>query len=52
MDADNFEDVASPPPLAILTVFNLPIEITSGTEISLTARRRRARKRQRGFEAA
>ncbi|MBK6780810.1 MAG: hypothetical protein IPJ95_04350 [Gemmatimonadetes bacterium] len=36
VDADNFQDVASPPPLAILTVFNLPIEITSGTEISLT----------------
>ena len=36
VDADNLQSVASPPPVAILTVFNLPIEITSSTELSLT----------------
>jgi hypothetical protein len=35
VDRDNLEPVASPPPLAILRVFNLPIEITSSTELSL-----------------
>ncbi len=35
VDGDNMEPVASPPPLAILRVFNLPIEITSSTELSL-----------------
>ncbi len=37
VDGDNFQSVAVPPPVAILTVFNLPIEITSGTSISLTS---------------
>ncbi len=37
VDADNFQDVAAPPPLAILTVFSVPVEITSSTEISLNA---------------
>lgn len=36
VDGDNLQGVASPPPVAILTVFNLPIEITSSTELSLT----------------
>lgn len=35
VDADNFEDVASPPPLAILRVFGLPVEIVSSTRIQL-----------------
>lgn len=35
VDGDNLEAVASPPPLAILRVFNLAIEITSGTDLSL-----------------
>lgn len=33
VDADNFEDVASPPPLAILRVLGLPVEIVSSTRI-------------------
>jgi hypothetical protein len=33
VDADNFEDVVSPPPLAILRVFGLPVEIVSSTRI-------------------
>ena len=33
VDADNFTDVASPPPLAILRVFNLPVQILSSTRI-------------------
>lgn len=36
VDSDNLETVASPPPLAILRVFNIPVEITSSTELSLT----------------
>lgn len=35
VDSDNLEPVASPPPVAILRVFNLAIEITSSTEFSL-----------------
>jgi len=35
VDGDNLEPVASPPPLAILRVFNLAIEITASTEFSL-----------------
>lgn len=35
VDSDNLEPVASPPPVAILRVFNLAIEITSSTELSL-----------------
>ncbi len=35
VDSANFQSVAAPPPVAILTVFNLPIEITSSTSISL-----------------
>jgi len=35
VDTDNLEPVASPPPLAILRVFNLAIEITSSTDLSL-----------------
>lgn len=34
VDSDNIETVASPPPVAILRVFNLPIEITSSTQLS------------------
>lgn len=34
VDGDNLELVASPPPVAILRVFNLPIEITSSTQIA------------------
>jgi hypothetical protein len=37
VDSDNMQTVAAPPPVAILTVFNLPIEITSSTSISLTS---------------
>jgi hypothetical protein len=37
VDSDNFQSVAAPPPVAILTVYNLPIEITSSTSISLTS---------------
>ncbi len=33
VDADNLEDVASPPPLAILRVFNLPVQIVASTRI-------------------
>lgn len=33
VDADNLEDVASPPPEAILRVFNLPVQILSSTRI-------------------
>lgn len=33
VDADNFEEVASPPPLAILRVFDLPVEIVAATRI-------------------
>lgn len=36
VDSDNLVSVAAPPPVAILTVFNLPIEITRSTELSLT----------------
>jgi len=36
VDADNVEAVAAPPPVGILRVFNLPIEITSSTELSHT----------------
>lgn len=35
VDGDNMQSVAAPPPVAILTVFNLAIEITSGTSIGL-----------------
>ncbi len=35
VDRDNLAPVASPPPVAILRVFNLPIEITSSTDLSL-----------------
>lgn len=35
VDGDNMQPVAAPPPMAILTVFNLPIEITTRTSISL-----------------
>lgn len=34
VDSDNLETVAVPPPVAILRVFNLPIEITSSTQLS------------------
>ncbi len=34
VDSDNIEIVAAPPPVAILRVFNLPIEITSSTQLS------------------
>ncbi len=34
VDSDNLETVAAPPPVAILRVFNLPIEITSSTQLS------------------
>ncbi len=37
VDGDNMQSVAAPPPVAILTVFNLPIQITSTTSISLTS---------------
>jgi hypothetical protein len=33
VDADNLADVTSPPPLAILTVFGLPVQIVSSTQI-------------------
>ncbi|HXG45411.1 MAG TPA: hypothetical protein VNJ71_11700 [Gemmatimonadales bacterium] len=33
VDGDNLALVATPPPLAILTVFALPIEITAGTDL-------------------
>lgn len=36
VDSDNLESVLNPPPLAILRVFNIPVEITSSTELSLT----------------
>jgi hypothetical protein len=33
VDADNFAEVPSPPPLAILTVFGRPVEITRSTRL-------------------
>ena len=33
VDSDNFQDVANPPPLAILRVFNLPVQIVASTGI-------------------
>ncbi|HEX7071196.1 MAG TPA: hypothetical protein VF190_10335, partial [Rhodothermales bacterium] len=35
VDADNFQQVDAPPPLAILRVFDLPIEITTDTRLRL-----------------
>jgi hypothetical protein len=35
VDSDNLVSVAAPPAVAILTVFNLPIEITASTQLSL-----------------
>ena len=33
VDADNFAEVSSPPPLALLTVFGFPIQIVSATRL-------------------
>ena len=33
VDADNFQNVTNPPPLAILRVFNLPVQIVASTRI-------------------
>ena len=33
VDADNIEDVASPPPLAVLRVFDMPVQIVASTRI-------------------
>ena len=37
VDADNYAEVSSPPPLAILTVFGLPVQILSSTQLEKIA---------------